>query len=139
MVEEHVDVIIVGAGISGIGAAVHLQRHCPGKTYAILEGRAQIGGTWDLFRYPGIRSDSDMHTFGFEFKPWTNPKVLADGPSIKAYLKEAIKEYGVRNNIQFGVHVIAANWLDDDSIWVVTVQDRDGNEQQLAAITRTPN
>ncbi len=86
---ESFDVIIVGAGLSGIGAAVHLQRHCPGKTFAILEGREAIGGTWDLFRYPGVRSDSDMNTLGYNFKPWKNPRAIADGPIILAYMQEA--------------------------------------------------
>ena len=88
MSAEHFDVLIVGAGISGIGAGCHLQKRCPGRTYAILEGRADLGGTWDLFRYPGIRSDSDMYTLGYSFKPWTKPKAIADGPSILEYLKE---------------------------------------------------
>ncbi|MDG2262891.1 MAG: NAD(P)/FAD-dependent oxidoreductase, partial [Actinomycetota bacterium] len=86
MTKDHFDVLVVGAGISGIGAAYHLQKNCPGMSYAILEGRADIGGTWDLFRYPGIRSDSDMHTLGFSFKPWNAEKAIADGPSILAYL-----------------------------------------------------
>jgi len=125
------DLLIVGAGISGISAACYLAQQCPDKNYTILEARDDIGGTWDLFRYPGIRSDSDMHTFGFDFKPWTNPKALADGPSIKAYLNEAIDEYGVRNNIQFGVKVVSANWKDDESEWLVTVKDHEGDEQNL--------
>jgi monooxygenase len=125
------DLLIVGAGISGISAACYLTRRCPDKRYTILEARDDIGGTWDLFRYPGIRSDSDMHTFGFEFKPWTNPKTLADGPSIKAYLNEAIEEYGVRSHIQFGFSVKQADWLDGESLWAVTAQDGNGNEIQL--------
>ncbi len=90
-----VDVLIVGAGISGIAAACHLQLESPRRTYAILEGRADIGGTWDLFRYPGVRSDSDMHTLGFDFKPWTSDKAIADGPSIMAYLRDTVAEHGV--------------------------------------------
>src|SRR5574338_1636126 len=85
---EHFDVVIVGAGISGIAAAYYLQKRCPSKTYVILEGRGAIGGTWDLFRYPGVRSDSDMFTLGYNFKPWTDPKSIADGPSIRAYIEE---------------------------------------------------
>ena len=90
---EHLDVLIVGAGISGIGAGCHLGRQCPGKRYAILEGRADIGGTWDLFRYPGIRSDSDMYTLGYSFRPWTHAKAIADGPSILDYLRETARTY----------------------------------------------
>jgi hypothetical protein len=89
------DVIIIGAGLSGIGAAVHLQRHCPGKSYLILEARSAMGGTWDLFRYPGIRSDSDMHTLGYSFKPWTADKSIADGPSILSYLNETVDQFGL--------------------------------------------
>src|SRR6056297_2198526 len=91
---EHVDVLVIGAGISGIGAGYHLQANCPDRTYLILEGRADIGGTWDLFRYPGIRSDSDMYTLGFGFKPWVGEKAIADGSSIMAYLRETVVEYG---------------------------------------------
>ena len=91
----HLDVLIVGAGLSGIGAAYHLQTRCPAKTYAILEARERLGGTWDLFRYPGIRSDSDMYTLGYSFRPWTNPKAIADGPSILAYLRETAEAYGI--------------------------------------------
>jgi len=123
---EPVDVLIVGAGISGISAACHLKQHCPGKTFRILEARDNIGGTWDLFRYPGIRSDSDMHTFGFAFKPWTNPKALADGPSILAYLKEAVAEYDVERHIQFGARVIAADWHSVSATWTVTTHDASG-------------
>src|SRR4029450_1664830 len=92
---EHLDVLIVGAGISGIGAGCHLQKRSPGRTYAILEGRGDLGGTWDLFRYPGIRSDSDMYTLGYSFRPWTKAKAIADGPSILEYLRDTAKTYGV--------------------------------------------
>ncbi|HEX3336607.1 MAG TPA: NAD(P)/FAD-dependent oxidoreductase, partial [Jatrophihabitans sp.] len=95
MAVEHVDVLIVGAGISGIGAACHLTRACPGRSYAILERRPSMGGTWDLFRYPGIRSDSDMYTFSYSFRPWRATKVLADGESIRRYVRETAAEYGV--------------------------------------------
>ena len=95
------DVVIVGAGISGIGAAYNLQKSCPTKSFTIFEGRENIGGTWDLFKYPGIRSDSDMHTMGFRFKPWTDPKTIADGPSILEYLNEAADENNLREKIQF--------------------------------------
>ncbi len=101
MTIEHFDVLIVGAGISGIGAGYHLQANCPSKTYAILEGRDCLGGTWDLFRYPGIRSDSDMYTLGYSFSPWTEAKAIADGPAILDYLRETAKEYGIDRKIRF--------------------------------------
>lgn len=119
MAVESVDVIIVGAGLSGIGAGVHLQQHCPGKTFAILEGRAAIGGTWDLFRYPGIRSDSDMHTLGYNFKPWKNPKAIADGPSIRAYVQEAADEYGIVPHIRFKHLVRRLAWSSATALWTV--------------------
>src|SRR6476661_711841 len=99
MSAEHVDVLIVGAGISGVGAAYHLQERCPGKSYAILEARSDLGGTWDLFRYPGIRSDSDMHTLGFKFEPWKHEKSIADGPAILEYLHRIVDERGIRDKI----------------------------------------
>lgn len=117
-----VDVLIVGAGISGIGAAYYLQRDLPGKSYAILEGRAALGGTWDLFRYPGIRSDSDLYTFGFEFKPWTSAKVIADGESILAYLNETVTEFGIDRHIRYGHKVVAASWSSSDAKWRVEVE-----------------
>ena len=119
---NHHDVVIVGAGISGIGAAVHLQQSCPDRSYTILEGRGDIGGTWDLFRYPGIRSDSDMHTLGFDFKPWREAKAIADGPSIKRYLEETVDEYGLRGQIRFGHRVISAEWSTDDAAWTVRAE-----------------
>lgn len=117
---SHFDVLIVGAGLSGIGAAVHLQTECAGKTYAVLEGRAAIGGTWDLFRYPGIRSDSDMHTLGYVFKPWTQAKAIADGPNIRQYVRETAAEHGVDQNIRFGHKVTNASWSSEDAVWTVT-------------------
>src|SRR5690606_11695203 len=110
MTTEHFDVLIVGAGLSGIGAAYHLQKNCPGKTFAILEGRDSIGGTWDLFRYPGIRSDSDMYTLGYSFKPWTEAKAIADGPSILKYVRETASENGIDRHIRFGHMVKHASW-----------------------------
>jgi monooxygenase len=113
------DVLIVGAGLSGIGAACHLQRECPNKTFAILEGRAAIGGTWDLFRYPGIRSDSDMYTLGYNFKPWNNAKSIADGPSILSYINETAAEYGVDKKIRFNEKAINASWSSETASWTV--------------------
>lgn len=118
---EHVDVAIVGAGISGIGAAWHLQANCPAKSYVILEGRSDIGGTWDLFRYPGVRSDSDMHTLGYRFKPWTSEKAIADGPSIMSYLRETIAEYGIGPKIRFQHKVTEASWNSDAGHWRLTI------------------
>ena len=125
---EHVDVLIVGAGLSGIGAACHLQRRCPGKTYAVLEGRDSIGGTWDLFRYPGIRSDSDMHTLGYSFRPWEEPKAIADGPSILNYIRQTAEDYGVIRRIRFGHRVVAADWSDAEARWTVTAERTDTGE-----------
>ncbi|HEU0043682.1 NAD(P)/FAD-dependent oxidoreductase [Sphingomonas sp.] len=122
---EHLDVIVVGAGISGIGTGYHLQTRCPDRSYAILEAREQMGGTWDLFRYPGIRSDSDMHTLGFSFHPWTQAKAIADGPSIKAYVEETARAYGIDRHIRFGTRVLSANWSTPDARWTV---DTDGPE-----------
>jgi monooxygenase len=127
---EHLDVLIVGAGISGISAAWHLQDRSPSKSYAILERRANMGGTWDLFKYPGIRSDSDMFTLGFRFKPWTSAKAIADGPSILAYIKEAAAENGIDEKIRYNHQVIAADWSDADNRWMVTV-DTDGGQKTI--------
>ncbi len=116
---EYFDVVIVGAGLSGIGAACHLQRECPDRSYVILEGRADLGGTWDLFRYPGVRSDSDMHTLGYEFKPWAHEKSIADGPSILAYLREAAAENHVDAHIRYHHKVQGASWSSEDARWTV--------------------
>src|SRR5690349_17950272 len=129
---EHFDVVIVGAGISGISTAWHLQDRCPGKSYVILERRENIGGTWDLFQYPGIRSDSDMFTLGFRFKPWTSNKAIADGPSIMAYLEETVAEFGIDKNIRYGHTVTGADWADDESRWTVMVE-RDGEQVEISA------
>lgn len=129
--KEQLDVIIIGAGLSGIGAACHLTRECPNKRYVILEGRDAMGGTWDLFRYPGIRSDSDMYTLGYQFKPWTNPKSIADGPSILQYIKDTAREYGVNDHIQFNSKVVKAAWSTDDACWTVTVENPKSGKTKL--------
>ncbi len=125
---EHVDVLIVGAGISGIGAAYHLSTNCPGRSFAILEGRDDIGGTWDLFKYPGVRSDSDMHTLGYSFKPWTADKSIADGPSIMSYLRETVAEYGIEPHIRFHHLVKRAEWSTATSTWTVHAERADTGE-----------
>jgi cation diffusion facilitator CzcD-associated flavoprotein CzcO len=130
---EHFDVIIVGAGLSGIGAGVHLQRNCPGKRYAVLEARAEIGGTWDLFRYPGIRSDSDMYTLGYIFKPWKEAKAIADGPSILKYVRETAREHGVDRHIRFNHRVVRAAWSTTDAAWTVEIES--GKDSQRTQLT----
>lgn len=125
MQTTHFDVLIIGAGISGISAAFYLQKDCPTKSYAILEGRHTLGGTWDLFKYPGIRSDSDMYTLGFAFKPWTDPKAIADGPSIMKYLHETVDEFGIRQHIQYNKKVINAAWSSEKALWTLEVQSSD--------------
>ncbi len=130
MATEHVDVLIVGAGLSGIGAACHLKKNCPNKSFALLEGRKALGGTWDLFRYPGIRSDSDMYTLGFSFKPWEHAKAIADGPSILAYLQETARENAIEKSIRYQHQVKAAAWDSTTARWTLTVEvgnDETGN------------
>ncbi len=122
MATEQFDVLIVGAGLSGIGAAYRLQTLCPGKRYAILEGRADIGGTWDLFRYPGLRSDSDMFTLGYPFRPWQAAKAIADGASILQYIKDTAREFAIDQNIRFKQMVKSAAWSSHDALWTVQVQ-----------------
>ncbi|MEN3277760.1 MAG: monooxygenase [Massilia sp.] len=124
------DVLIVGAGLSGIGAAAMLQQRCPGKRYAILEARDAIGGTWDLFRYPGIRSDSDMYTLGYAFKPWTSPKAIADGPSIRSYIAETARAYGIEPHIRFGHKVVRASWSSQEALWTVEAEDKTGGARR---------
>lgn len=119
---DHVDVLILGAGLSGIGAACHLRRECPQKTFTILEARDAIGGTWDLFRYPGIRSDSDMFTLGYSFRPWEEAKSLADGPSILAYVRDTAREYGLDERIRFGHRAVRAEWSSSDARWTVEAE-----------------
>jgi cation diffusion facilitator CzcD-associated flavoprotein CzcO len=130
---EHFDVVIVGAGISGIGAGYHLKKRCPTRSYVILEGREQIGGTWDLFRYPGIRSDSDMYTLGFAFRPWTGEKAIADGASIREYLQSTARDKGIDQHIRFKHKVVSAAWSSETSHWTVTALR--GAEQQQVTFT----
>ncbi|HEY8378007.1 MAG TPA: NAD(P)/FAD-dependent oxidoreductase, partial [Nannocystis sp.] len=130
---ERFDVVIVGAGLSGIGAACHLRRNCPDRTFAILESRDAIGGTWGLFRYPGIRSDSDMFTFGYSFEPWTEPKALADGPSIRAYVQATARKYDVERHIRFGHRMVRAAWSSADAEWTIEVTRRDGSSARFRA------
>ena len=123
MQSQHFDVLIIGAGLSGIGAACRLSQECPGKRFAIIERRNQVGGTWDLFRYPGVRSDSDMFSFGFDFRPWNGLKVLADGPSIRDYIGETAAEFGVLDKIHFGIDLTDANWCSDANRWTLQGTD----------------
>jgi monooxygenase len=125
---EYLDVLIVGAGLSGVGAGCHLETRCPGKSYAILEGRGSIGGTWDLFRYPGVRSDSDMYTLGYSFRPWKEAKAIADGPSILRYVKETARDYGVDRKIRTGHRVVGASWSSAEARWTVEVERTDTDE-----------
>ena len=131
---NHFDVLIVGAGLSGIGAGFHLRRKCPGKSFVILEGRDCIGGTWDLFRYPGIRSDSDMFTLGYSFKPWTEPKAIADGPRILNYVRETAIENGIDKKIRFRHRVKRASWSTSDARWTVEAERMVGEGVQGTAI-----
>jgi cation diffusion facilitator CzcD-associated flavoprotein CzcO len=128
---EHFDVLIVGAGLSGIDAAYHLQTKCPGRTYAIFEAREALGGTWDLFRYPGIRSDSDMFTLGFAFRPWTEAKAIADGPSILKYLNQSVDDYGIRRHIRYSHAVKSASWESATSRWTVEFEAEDSGARRL--------
>jgi cation diffusion facilitator CzcD-associated flavoprotein CzcO len=129
MQPEHVDVLIVGAGLSGIGAACHLKQHCPQKSFALLEARDALGGTWDLFRYPGIRSDSDMFTLGYSFRPWEDAKAIADGPSILQYIRDTAREHGVMDSIRFGHRVLRADWSGDNARWTVQAEHLDTGER----------
>lgn len=129
MSTQHFDVLIIGAGLSGIGMACHMKKDCPNKSYAIIERRQSLGGTWDLFKYPGIRSDSDMYTFGYNFRPWKGSKVLADGPSIKNYIKETAEEYGVLENIKYGLKVVRSSWSSKKGLWTLTVDNEATGKQ----------
>lgn len=126
---EHVDVLVVGAGISGIGAAYHLQRRCPDRRFAVVEGRADLGGTWDLFRYPGVRSDSDMHTLGYSFQPWTHDRAIADGPSILAYLRDTVAQHDLGRHIRFHHQVRRVEWSSEHARWTVHIDRADTGEQ----------
>jgi monooxygenase len=131
---EHLDVLVVGAGVSGIGLAHHLQQRHPQRTFALLEARGALGGTWDLFRFPGIRSDSDLHTFGYAFKPWRDKRAIADGSSILAYLDETARERGIDERIRFHHRVLGASWSAPDARWTVEVERTDTGERlQLTA------
>lgn len=122
MSSEHIDVLIVGAGLSGISAGYHLQKHCPGRSFLIAEGRDDLGGTWDLFRYPGIRSDSDMYTLGYSFRPWTQAQAIADGGSILQYIRSTAKDYGLDQHIRYGHRVKRASWSSADARWSVEIE-----------------
>ena len=128
---EHVDVLIVGAGLSGIGAACHLQDECPDRTFAILEARGAVGGTWDLFRYPGIRSDSDMFTLGYRFRPWTQAKAIADGESIRTYIRDTARERGVDQAIRFHHRVVRAEWSSERARWTVEAEIGSGETVRM--------
>ena len=119
---NHVDVLIIGAGLSGIGAASHLEREAPNKSYAILESRGAMGGTWDLFRYPGIRSDSDMHTLGYSFKPWKHERAIADGPAILDYIRETAREYDVEKHIRYNHRATKISWDSSRALWTVSIE-----------------
>lgn len=128
MQPEHFDVLIAGAGISGISSAYHVQTRCPGRSYAILEGRERIGGTWDIFRYPGIRSDSDMYTLGYSFRPWTDPQAIAPGSSILKYLQETVRENDIERHIRFAHRVKSASWSTEDARWTIEIERGEGSE-----------
>ncbi|KGE02725.1 flavin-containing monooxygenase [Pseudohaliea rubra] len=131
---ERVDVVIVGAGLSGIGAAWHLQQHCPEHGYLILEARDAIGGTWDLFRYPGIRSDSDMHTLGYKFRPWRDGKAIADGPAIRSYVRDTAREGGIDSHIRFSQRLLEAHWDSGAAEWRLVIEDgKRGGQRELRA------
>jgi cation diffusion facilitator CzcD-associated flavoprotein CzcO len=132
---SHFDVVIVGAGLSGIGAAVHLQQRCPGKAYTILESRGALGGTWDLYRYPGIRSDSDMHTLGYSFKPWQSRRAIAEGPAILEYVGETADEHGIRPHIRFHRRLDRARWSTEDARWTLDVARTDGTGEAAEPLT----
>jgi monooxygenase len=126
MQTQHFDVLIVGAGLSGIGAACFLQKLCPGKTFAIVEMRAASGGTWDLFRYPGIRSDSDMYTLGYSFRPWMQDRAIVDGAAILDYIRATARDHDVERHIRYSQRVVRAEWSSADALWTIDVRSGDG-------------
>ena len=130
---EHVDVIIVGAGLSGIGGACHLKRACPGKSFVILEGRERMGGTWDLFRYPGVRSDSDMYTLGYRFRPWRDNKAMADAAAILSYIRDTAVEYEVDKSIRYNHRVRRVSWSSERARW--TVEAETGSDREPVQLT----
>ena len=130
---EHFDTVIIGAGLSGIGAACHHRRDCPDRSFIILEARERMGGTWDLFRYPGIRSDSDMHTLGYDFKPWTDGKAIADGPAILDYIKETAAEFGIEKHIRYDRKVTAMDWISSEARWVLRLANSEGKATEITA------
>ncbi len=139
MSTTHVDVLVIGAGLSGVGMACHIARQCPGLSYALVERRERLGGTWDLFRYPGIRSDSDMFSFGYKFRPWHALKVLADGPSIRQYIGETAQEYGVDEHIHYGLKTASANWDSQARRWTVeSVNEATGQTQTFVCRVLLP-
>lgn len=130
------DVLIIGAGLSGIGAARALTDQCPDKRYQILERRAAMGGTWDLFQYPGIRSDSDMYTLSYSYKPWTHRKAIADGADIKRYIEDIAEESGITSHIRFQRKVVSASWSSEQALWTVTSLTTDGQGQEHEEVTQ---
>lgn len=132
---EHLDIIIVGAGLSGVGGAYYLQKKLPEKSYAILENRDRVGGTWDLFRYPGIRSDSDMLTMGYSFKPWISDLVISEGHLIRDYIEEAAKESNIDSKIRFKHNVLSASWSSDEKRWTLDIQISNNAQQEPKVVT----
>ena len=127
---NHVDVVVVGAGLSGIGAACHLMMQSPSRTFAILESRSVSGGTWDLFRYPAVRSDSDMYTLGYSFAPWREKKSIADGPLILNYIRETSEKFGVEKRIQYNRRVVDAKWSSEAALWTLTIEHTDSDTSE---------
>ena len=138
MPPEHFDVLVIGAGLSGIGAGCHLQMQCPNKSYAILEARGVSGGTWDLFQYPGVRSDSDMYTLGYRFRPWLGQKAITDGPSILQYIRDTASEYGIDTKIRYGHRLVSAAWSSTDAKWTVDVEVTAADHADLSGVTTAP-